>query len=368
MNIARLRLATQHIARPAFDDPAAVVRWMGAVQAQDYVGALWGVGLRTRRATEASVEAAIARGAIVRTWPMRGTLHFVAAQDIRWMLELLTARVVAASTARHRQLELDERIFARAGRIAEQALAGGKPLRRTALYDVWNAAGIATGGSRGLHIVGYLAQKGLICFGPRDGKQPTFVLLEEWVPNARQLARDEALGELARRYFTSHGPATVHDFAWWSGLTVTDARAAIELATSQLVRDDVGGRTHWRGASSASPASSAAYSAHLLPPWDEFTVAYRDRDAVLDPAHSRRVNAGGGVLKPVVVVRARVVGSWQRTLRKGGVVVKSTPFARLAPDETRAVAAAAERYGRFLGLPVAVDRAPSRPARRRGRA
>ena len=189
MNIAHARLVNQHIARPVVDDPAAVVRWMGAVQAQDYLGGLWAIGLRTRGATEASVEAAIARRAFVRTWPMRGTLHFVAAEDVRWMSTLLTPRVISSAAGRHRQLELTEAVFARAARITEKALAGGAVVRRNALYERWNAAGIATGGSRGLHILGQLAMTGLICFGPRDGKQQTFTLLDEWLPAARPRSR-----------------------------------------------------------------------------------------------------------------------------------------------------------------------------------
>lgn len=358
MNIARLRLVTQHIARPTFDDPASVVQWLGAVQAQDYLGALWGVGLRTRRVTEASVEAAVTRGAIIRTWPMRGTLHFVSAEDVRWMLEILTPRVIAGSAGRYRQLELDEAVFARSSRVAVKALEGGRRLQRNALYALWNKSGITTGGSRGLHILGHLAQKGLLCFGPRDGKQPTFVLLEEWASAARPKARDEALGELARRYFTSHGPATIHDFSWWSGLTVADARAATELARSSLEHDNVDARTFWFG--SASVARARATEAYLLPAWDEYTVAYRDRVDILDPAHARKVNAGGGVLKPVVIMNDRVVGTWQRTLGKNAVVVAPTPFRRLSAEETRAVEVAAQRYGRFLGL-----RGETKPSRGR---
>ena len=354
-NMVRRRMGNQQLAGPVFDDPAAVVRWMGAVQAQDYLGGLWAVGLRTRGATEASVEAAIARRAFVRTWPMRGTLHFVAAPDVRWMSQLLTPRVLASAASRHRQLELDGRIFSRAARVTERAMASGACVRRDAIYQLWDAAGISTRESRGLHILGYLAMTGLICFGPRAGKQQTFALLDEWLPPTRPLDRDEALGELARRYFTSHGPATVHDFAWWSGLTVTDARTGIEVTKHTLDNHEVDGRAYWYG-SARSPRGSDG-TAHLLPAWDEYTVAYRDRTAVIDLAHAKKVNAGGGVLKPVVVIRGRVVGTWQRTLGKRAVAVTPTYFGRLAAQETRAVAAAARRYGEFLGL--ASD--PSRP-------
>jgi hypothetical protein len=353
MNVGRARLASQHIGRRTFESAADVVRWFGAIQAQDFLGALWAIGLRTKGATEASVEAAIERREIVRTWPMRGTLHFVAAGDVRWMTRLLTPRVIAGARSRHRQLELDAAVFTRSAHVAERLLVGGRRLRRDALYAAWNEAGIATGGSRGLHVLGYLAQIGVLCFGHREGKQHTVALLEEWVPSARDLEREEALGELARRYFTSHGPATVQDFAWWSGLTVAEARIGIDGARAALVSERIGNRTFWLVPSTAVRASTAA---HLLPAWDEFTVAYRDRTDILDPRFALRVNAGGGVLKPVIVRRGQVVGTWQRTIEKRGVVVRPTFFARAGQAERAAVGVAARTYGRFLGLPAAIAR------------
>ena len=354
MDIGRARLANQHISRPAFSDAADVVRWLGAVQAQDYLGALWALGLRCKRATAASVEDAVARRAIVRTWPMRGTLHFVAAEDARWMLPLLTPRVITSAAGRYRQLELDNAVFARSARIAERAMEGGKCVRRDALYAIWNEAGIATHDSRGLHILGYLAQTGLICYGPRVGKQHTLALLEEWLPDVPALTRAEALGALARRYFTSHGPATVHDFAWWSGLTVTDARAGLESVTTELERVEQDGRTLWHPRTPAS--RSGAGAVYLLPAWDEYTVAYRDRADVLDPKYAARVNAGGGVLKPVIVVRGEIVGSWQRTIAKGRAVIKPTLFKRLDRADWDAVVKTAGKYGRFVGLAAELAR------------
>jgi winged helix DNA-binding protein len=346
VNIGPVRLANQHVSRPTFRDPADVVRRLGAVQAQDYLGGLWAIGLRTKGATEATVEDAVARRTIVRTWPMRGTLHFVAAEDVRWILPLLTPRVVAGAQSRFRQLGLDGATFTKAARAAEKALAGGNVVRRDRLYEIWKAAGIATHEARGLHLLGVLSQQGLLCFGPRDEKQQTFTLLEEWVPAAPSLERDAALGELARRYFTSHGPATVQDFAWWAGLTVTDARTGLESAKQALESADVSDREFWF----AAVAKGKSDAAFLLPPWDEFTVAYRDRSDILDPRYARRVNAGGGILSPVIVVRGSVVGTWKRTIRKDTVTVKPTCFKALNGADRALVAAAVERYARFLGL------------------
>jgi len=204
MEIVRRRLATQRISSTAFTRPEQVVAWLGAVQAQDYLGALWAVGLRFNGATEREVERALEERTIVRTWPMRGTLHFVAATDARWMIELLAPRKVAAVLSRLRSFGIDEAVLKRARRILTTKLDGGRRLTRSAAYAVLEDAGIATTAQRGLHILWWLAQHCIICFGPREGKQQTFVLFDEWLPQTKALPRQEALATLAHRYFTGH--------------------------------------------------------------------------------------------------------------------------------------------------------------------
>jgi hypothetical protein len=340
------RLHNQGLAATNFENPADPVRWLGAVQAQDYLGSLWAIGLRTKNATEKVVERAIADRAIVRTWPMRGTLHFVAAEDARWMLELMTPRVVAASAGRlEREYGLDEKAFGRSGEVVARALEGGRRLTRDALYWTLEDARIATAAGRGLHIIWRMAHDGLICFGPREGRQQTFVLLDEWVPGAKRMARDEALAELARRYFTSHGPATVHDFAWWSGLLLSDAADGLAMVSGALVSVDLADRKYWTAPS--APPGGWSPRAFLLPAFDEYTVAYRDRAAVLEPAHARHAE-GMDILRPAIVVNGRVVGTWARTLGKGSVGVDVSPFTGLGTTARRAAAAAARRYAAFL--------------------
>lgn len=357
LNIPDRRLRNQRIAGAGFETPGSVVAWMGAVQAQDYLGALWALGLRMETAREDAIEQAIADRTVVRTWPMRGTLHFVAPADVRWMLGLLTPRVIAGQRSRHRQLELDQAVFDRSRDLLTRALEGGRQLTRDALYEVLEAAGVSTAGQRGIHILGWLAQDGLLCFAARQGKQQTFALLEEWVPAARPLARDEALAELAARYFTSHGPATVQDFTWWSGLTVADAKVGIELAGPRLEREVVDGSTYWFAAAAPSAgqvASPASPTAYLLPPFDEYTVAYRDRSAVLDPAQTGVISSNG-IFYPILVLNGRVAGTWKRAFKKGAVIITLSPFSPLKKKEKQAVAAAAERYGAFLGMPAVVE-------------
>jgi hypothetical protein len=349
VDIARQRLTNQHIATPTLEDPADVVSWLGAVQAQDYLGGLWAVGLRTRDATEGEVERALARRAILRTWPMRGTLHFIAARDARWMLDLLGPRVIAGTAGRRRELELDAAVFRRSRKVVVKALEGGRQVTRSGLYDVLEAAGISTRDGRGLHILMGFALDGLVCFGAREGKQQTFALLGEWAPHARTLARDEALCELARRYFASHGPATWRDFAWWSGLRALDAREAIQLASTHLTCEMVDGEEFWFVPSSRRAAGSALRAAYLLPPFDEFTIGYKDRSAVLHPRDAGYAQFGG-MISSVVVIDGRVLGTWKRTTATGKVTVAPTFFRKCSLEQKRLVSRASDRYGRFLGL------------------
>lgn len=332
MNIPRQRLHSQLLGGNPAATPHDAVAHFGAVQAQDYLGALWAVGVRTRGAVERDVERAIAEREIVRCWPMRGTLHFVAAEDVRWMLELLAPRVLKRHRPRlEREFELDARVLRRCRTLLERALQGGNALTRPEIYATLEKAKIATAGSRGLHILFALAHERLICFGARRGRQPSFVLLDEWLPASKPKPREEALAELAKRYFTSHGPATIADFAWWSGLTAKEANEVLSLA----------GRIEPEGTSKAS--------AHLLPPFDEYTVAYKDRSAVIDPMYAKRVNAGGGMINAIAIVDGIVVGNWKRELRGSNVEVAIAPFRPLTARETRALEREAARYAKFLG-------------------
>ena len=346
--IARARLGPQRLDRGERATPAGLVASLGAVQAQDYAGAKWSLGLRLEGVTDADVERALAERAIVRTWPMRGTLHFVAAADVRWMLSLLSPRVVAAAAKRHRDLGLDEATFARAGEIWAGALEGGAQLTREEMYEALEQAGISAADQRGYHMLWRSAQEGLICFGAVRGKQQTFALLDEWVPATRPKARDEALAEVARRYFRTRGPATVQDLTWWTGLTAADAKAALAMVRGELEGVEVEGQTYW-SAGDGVERSEAATRAHLLPAFDEFLLAYKDRGAALEAQYAKRLHAGGGAFSPSVAVDGRIRGTWRRTIKRDAVVVEATAFTRWTRAEREAIVAAAQRYGAFLG-------------------
>ncbi|GAA1265320.1 crosslink repair DNA glycosylase YcaQ family protein [Sphaerisporangium rubeum] len=328
--IGLLRLVAQRIAGPGEATPAAVVRMLGAMQAQDPAGALTSVALRTEGGTRQAVKAAYDAGEIVKTWPMRGTLHLIAAEDLPWFLPLTTPRVTAASAARRAVLGIDDATLRKARDLAEQALTGGR-LSRAGLLDTWRRGGVEVDSHRGYHLIGHFAQTGVICFGPTlDGGDQALVLAEEWITAPRHLDRDESLAELALRYFRSHGPATLKDFARWTHLPMKDARTALTLARPHLahLRSDT---TEYFLSPETEDRLSAhrdhAEAVHLLPGFDEYVLGYQDRSAVLDPEFATHIVPGGnGIFRPTVVAAGRIVGTWKQTVRTKSRTITPTPF------------------------------------------
>lgn len=363
VELLRRRLENQALAHSAFRSAEAVVSWFGAVQAQDYLGSRWALGMRTRDASETDVEAAESRRAIVRTWPMRGTLHFVAAPDVRWLTQLLAPRVLARNAARiQREVGVDAAVIDRCRDVVTRALSGGRRLERTALYQVLEARRIRTSGSRGLHILGWLAMDGTLCLAGRSGKQHTFALLDEWIPATPPRERDAALAELAARYFSSHGPATTRDFCWWAGITAKDAQLAVDGAGKRLAREVIEARVYYCGAGTRRRIRGAATPrVKLLPAYDEYTVGYADRALLASDA--ARQNAMG-LLGPAVIADGIVIGHWKRSLGKDGVQVAARVLRPLASSENEALHASANAYGRFLGQPVSLEISAPRANRR----
>ncbi|MEO3808433.1 winged helix DNA-binding domain-containing protein [Sphaerisporangium sp. B11E5] len=327
--IGLLRLVAQRIAGPGEATPADVVRLLGAMQAQDPAGAVTSVALRTEGGTRRAVQDACDAGEIVKSWPMRGTLHLVAAEDLPWLLPLTTPRVVSGSAARRAQLGIDDATVAKARELAEEALSGGA-VTRAGLLDAWEKGGVGTTGQRGYHLIGHFAQTGLVCFGPTlDGDQ-ALVLVDEWIRNPRRLDRDEALAELATRYFQSHGPATLKDFARWAYLLMKDARTGLTLARPHLTHVEMDGTEYFM--SPATPARLAAHreqaeSVHLLPGFDEYVLGYQDRSAVLAPEFADHIVPGGnGVFRPTIVASGRIIGTWRQTIRTRSRTITPTPF------------------------------------------
>jgi hypothetical protein len=352
--VARQRLANQHLVAAGFSDPAQVVAALGAVQAQDFAGAKWAVAQRTRALDDASVEQAFIDGAIVRTHALRPTWHFVAADDLRWIQALTASRVHAANAYHYRLLGIDAGLVRRSHAALEKALRGGVALTRTEIAAVWKRVGIDTGDA--LRVGGLLMWAeldALICSGPRHGKQFTYALVDERLPPTQPLQRDEALAELARRYFSTRGPATVQDFSWWSGLTVADGKKAVALLGSALARQVVEGATFWF-AEPMRLLPPRARPAQLLPNYDEFFIGFRDRSAMLQRVGERGLpNPSQAVFANVVAIDGQLVGGWKREIGARSATVRMALAAPLTASEHRAIEAAVQRYARFLGVPVA---------------
>jgi Winged helix DNA-binding domain len=345
-DILQTRLINQRVSGSRIKDITTLTHWFGAIQAQDYYGSLWAISLRTGFPSEEKILKAVADRLIVRSWPMRGTIHYVAAEDLRWMLALLSDRVLARCKGLFRSSELTGKVFSNAEKFLVTKLRGRRSMTRAEVYEVWEKNKIPTDNQRGLHILMLLALNGIICYGSHRGAQPTFALLDEWLPSFPKLTREEALRELATRYFQSHGPATLRDFTWWSGLSATDAKKAVALVEDKFHQEIVGGQPYWLGHHVARAKSSL----RLLPAYDEYTVAYKDRSAFLDPAYGDL--SGNGIFRPVILDHGILIGIWKRTILKDRVEIKATPFKSFTKIQKEGIGNAAAQYGAFLGMKV----------------
>jgi hypothetical protein len=354
-DIAHGRLANQRLTETTFTTAAEVVGWLVAVQAQDYAGAKAALGLRARGLDDAAVEQAFNAGHILRTHVLRPTWHFVTPADIRRLLKLTGPRVHQANGGMYRRLELDEATLRRCGDVITDALQGGRALTRDQLRDALAAAGIATtggpdrAGQRLPYIVMWAELEGLIASGPRLGKQFSYMLLDERAPAGGPFDRDAALAELARRYVMSHGPATAADLANWSGLTLTDARRGITAAEPAILHEEVNGQTYWF-TNGPLPPRAPSPMAHLLSIYDEYTIGYRDRRAIVSAEDGARLATMGNALQNVIVIDGRIVGTWRRTFGKDALRVELNPFGAFSSGEQAAVISARERLVEFYGL------------------
>lgn len=352
LDIALQRLGNQRLSSPDLRKAADVVRWLGAVQAQDYHAAKWALGLRMHAATDQAIEKAFAAGDILRTHVMRPTWHFVTPVDIRWLLKLTAPRVNAASRYYYRKLELDEVVFKRTNKAIANALSGGRQLTRAALRSAVQRAGVLTDDLLRFNLILIRAElDGVICSGARQGKQFTYALLDERVPETKPRSRDEALADLTRRYFTSHGPATLRDFVWWSGLNAKDANSGLDMVQRNLWKEVIEGKSYWRSLSMI-PVKRVARVAYLLPAFDEYLVSYKDRSAAVQANNSKETPRGNVLFSSVIVIGGRVVGSWKRSLEGKSVRIILSHFAPVSKAERQLVADAADCYGAFLGMTV----------------
>lgn len=353
MDIARQRLARTFLANRPWSTGRDVVRALGAVQAQDYDGAKWALSQRTVGATDESIEREFAEGRILRTHVMRPTWHFVDPADIRWMLSLTAPRVMATMASYDRKLELNGTVFRRSHAALTRALRDGTHLTRTELKAVLAKAKVGPlGVQRTAHLMMRAELDAVICSGPRRGKQFTYALLDERVPPAAPLERDEALLELTRRYFRGRSPATAHDFGWWSGLAMADVRRGIDLARDDLELVTIDGKSYWVD---SEPASRPKPSAHLLPNYDEFFIGHRDRSAIGVRLNSvKAVTGGNALIANVIAMDGQLVGGWRRTLGTDRIRLDLQILTRLSAAEQKRLLSAVHRYEAFAGRTVEV--------------
>jgi hypothetical protein len=367
----------------------AVAERMLALQAQDYGQAVWALGLRAPGSTRGDVEAALDAGSVVRSWPMRGTLHVSTPDDLRLMLSITAARTIRSILPRYRQLGLDDDVLARTRAIAATELGGGGRASRDEFFALLVAAGIEPGGQRGTHVIGRLAHEGLLCWGPTDdGGRQQLVLLDEWAPPGRASLwpldtngapeaggddprRTEALGEFVLRYVAGRGPVTLKDFCWWSKVTVAEAKRGLDQARDRLTPEVLDGTEYWTADdeapdgendgndenggnddSTSTPSTARATPPfHALPGFDEYLLGYPDRAPALAPEFAERIVPGSnGVFLPMLVAHGKVVGTWRRRVASGAVTVTLDPFEPLSAAARTGFARALKRYADFLGL------------------
>lgn len=353
-DIATHRMYNQELTNPRFENPAEVVAWLGAVQSQDYAGAKWAVAQRTKPTmTDAAMDKAFNEGAILRTHVMRPTWHFVTPADIRWLLMLTAPRVNAISAYYYRSSGLDSATITKSNDTLIKALEGGKHLTRPQLASALEEAGISCEGLRLSYLVMRAELDGIICSGPRKGKQFTYALLEERAPQVTALEYDEALAELTKRYFVSHGPALLKDFAWWSGLTMTEAKKGIEMTKSALQHEVINDQSYW-SSTMTPPARESRPTAYLLPNYDEALASFKDYGAAVPPESAHVWVNEDIVFSHYVVIGGWIVASWKRTLAKKSVTIELKPFRSFTDAETQAIDDAAQRFGEFLGLDVVI--------------
>ncbi|MDQ0755429.1 winged helix DNA-binding domain-containing protein [Arthrobacter sp. B3I4] len=354
--MGRLRLASQGLIGPGFGSAPEAVRSMTAMQAQDLPASLWAVGQRVPGSRAADVRSALDRGGIVRSWPMRGTLHLLAPEDLKWILAITSGRVLKSLAGRHRQLDISAADVDTAAGAALQRLAGGAAASRAELFGVFERAGQSTAGQRGIHLLAALCQEAILVLGPLAGNQQLVVGFDDWIRHSRSLDRAEGIAEWLLRYFRSHGPATERDFAWWSGIPLTETRAALAEVCDQLVGLEFDGRQYWLSPDAAALLDDGVPGQRTvlaLPAFDEFLLGYTDRSVVLPAHHSDKIVPGGnGVFKRTIVAGGQVVGTWAAAWNSRGAAVVPEPFDAvngLRPAARKSFELQAAKYRRFVG-------------------
>lgn len=348
--IKNIRLHSQQLASPHFEEPKSLVEWMGAIQAQDYSMSKWAVGSRLKSGSLQTVDEALKRGDILRTHVLRPTWHLVAAEDIRWMLKLSARRIKSAyaSYAKVLKSDITEKQYGEFNELIGKILEGNKSLTRQEIEAEVNQRGLKTEERLIERLIGNAEIEGVICSGVDKGNKPTYALLDERAPQVADLPKEEAWARLANRYFQSHSPATLADFAWWSGLSLTEAKQAVELIKPTLITDTGNLFVH-ESYQEMAPLQSDLL--HLLPSFDEYLISYKDRTAVLDLEHHPKAFNRFGTFYPVILHNGKVIGNWNKRIKKGRVAIETTFFDPQRRISTKLMEKAENSYKSFINNP-----------------
>lgn len=346
--IAQLRFTNQHIRGNKFSSVKQITAWMGAIQAQDYAMAKYAIGIRLKNSTDKIVEEAINKGEIIRTHVLRPTWHFVAAEDIRWMLDLTAKNLNRSLSSNNKRLELDEKTFSKANKIIEKLLRDGKHLTRKEIMQALEKKGIRTDDLRAGHIMFRAETDLIVCNGIKRDKQFTYALFDERVPYSKKLAKEEALAQLTLRYFFSHGPATLKDFSWWSGLSLKDATTGLESVKLNLTSEKYKDNFYLFAKQAESKKNS---SITLFPAYDEFLISYKSREISVDTPNLPRTFTNNGIFNPVIIHNAKVIGTWKPQYKKDLVIIPYF-FNKPAEKQKEFCRKAAKEFGKFLEKPV----------------
>jgi hypothetical protein len=348
-DVAAIRLQNQQLANPELKSIKSLVSYFGAIQAQDYPMSKWAVGCRLPGATDAQLEQAIDSGEIIRTHVLRPTWHLTAAEDIRWMLALTGQNILRQFNSISVKTGLDAKTLSKSTDLIVKALEGGQHLTRDEIVEILNYNGIRTNEYRSIHILAHAELHAVICSGARKGKHHSYALMDERVAKGKDFNKEAALFELANRYFTSHGPATLRDFIWWSGLSVSDSKKAIALNDKKLDATEFNGQVYYWKQRDITPTKNQLL---LLPAFDEYLISYKDRTPSIDEKHMPHAFTKNGIFKPIIVLDGQVVGIWKRTVKADKVIIEPTFLQKVPKSVDKLLVKEAKRYGDFLDKKV----------------
>lgn len=348
-DIIKRRLANHQLSGSSFTSVGELVSWMGAIQAQDFNMAKWAIGARLNDVSDVQIEKALDRGEIVRTHIMRPTWHFVSADDIHWLMELTAPRIRIATRSRDKDLGLTPEVIKQTNAVIERELQKGVHLTRQEIGVRLQEAGIVIDNARLTHMMYHAELAGIVCNGELQKKKQTYSLLQEKVPKTESLLKEEALERLARKYFSSHGPASLPDFVWWSGLTASEARLGLELAKKDFVSVQSDGQEYWFSEHAGSETGNDDNHIHLLPAFDEYFVGYRNRRHIVSDDHYNKIVTSMGIFRPMIVKGGQIIGKWKRIASKSGITIEPELFYEQDKHTLKLLDKAKTEYEKYNG-------------------